>query len=82
MATFLPLVYENRYTQVYPVKGSKFFFKEALLANMEAASENLKIQAQELMKLASANDKSGVKAQTDKLLGACGSCHKAYRGKY
>ena len=42
----------------------------------------MKRQAQELMKLASANDKSGVKAQTDKLLGACGSCHKAYRGKY
>ena len=82
IATFLPMVYENRYTQVYPVKGSKFFFKGAPLANMEAASENLKIQAQELMKLASANDKSGVNAQINKLFSACGGCHKAYRGKY
>jgi hypothetical protein len=82
LATFLPLVYQETYTQVYPVKGSKFFFKEAPLANMEAASENLKIQAQELMKLASANDKSGVNAQVEKLFGACGGCHKAYRGKY
>ncbi len=82
LAAFLPLVYEETYPQVYPVKGSKFFFKGAPLANMEAASENLRIQAQELMKLASANDKSGVEAQTEKLFGACGSCHKAYRGEY
>ncbi len=82
LATFLPLVYQETYSQVYPVKGSKYFFKGAPLANTEAAYENLRIQAQKLMKLASANDKSGVEAQTEKLFGACGSCHKAYRGKY
>ncbi len=82
LATLLPLVYEDGYTQVYPVKGSKYFFKGATLANMEAASENLRIQAQELMKLASADDKSRVNAQVEKLFGACGGCHKAYRGKY
>ncbi|MEE8433014.1 MAG: cytochrome c [Candidatus Desulfatibia sp.] len=82
LATFLPLVYQETYPQVYPVKGSKYFFKEAPQANMETGFENLRIQAQKLMKLASANDKSGVEAQTGKLLGACGGCHKAYRGKY
>ncbi len=82
LATFLPLVYEDTYSQVYPVKGSKYFFKGALQADTEAGYESLRIQAQKLMKLASANDKSGVEAQTGKLFGACGSCHKAYRGKY
>ncbi len=82
LATFLPLVYEDRYTQVYPVEGSKYFFREAPLANIEIASENLRVQAQELMKLASADDKSRVNAQVEKLFGACGGCHKAYRGEY
>ncbi len=29
LATFLPLVYEEKYPEVYPVKGSKSFFKGA-----------------------------------------------------
>jgi len=82
LATFLPLVYEDTYSQVYPAKGSKYFFKGALLADMETSYESLRIQAQKLMKLASANDKSEVEEQAGKLFGACGSCHKAYRGKY
>ena len=82
VATFLPLAYEETYSQVYPVEGSKYFFREAPLANIEIASENLRIQAQELMKLASADDKSRVNVQVEKLFGACGGCHKAYRGKY
>ncbi len=82
VATFLPLAYEETYSQVYPVEGSKYFFKGALLADTVAASENLRLQAQELMKSASANDKSRVNAQAEKLLGACGGCHKAYRGEY
>ncbi len=82
VATFLPLVYEETYPEVYPVKGSDSFFKGAPLADIEAASENLRIQAEELMKLASVGDKSGVEAQLGKLFGACGGCHKPYRGKY
>ncbi len=82
LATFLPLVYEDTYSQVYPVEGSKYFFKGTLPADTVAGFENLRIQAQKLMKLASANDKSGVEAQTGKLFGACGGCHKAYRGEY
>ena len=82
LATFLPLVYEEIYPEVYPVKGSKSFFKGASLSDIEAASENLRIQAEELMKLASADDKSGVQAQVEKLLGSCKNCHKQTRGKY
>ena len=82
LATLMPLVYEETYPEVYPIKGSKYFFKGAPPAETEAAYENLRIQAEELMKLASAGDKSGVEAQLGKLFGACGGCHKPYRGKY
>jgi len=82
LATFLPLVYEEIYPEVYPVKGSKSFFKGAPLDDIEAASENLRIQAEELMKLASADDKSGVQIQAEKLIDACKNCHKQARGKY
>ncbi len=61
---------------------SKSFFKETPLADIEAGSENLRIQAEALMKLAAANDKSGIQAQVGKLLGACKNCHKRSRGKY
>lgn len=82
IATFLPLVYEKTYSEVYPLKGSKSFFKGAPISDFEAAAENLRIQAEALTKLASANDGSGVKAQVNKLVGACKNCHKSYRGKY
>lgn len=82
LATFIPLVYEETYPEVYPVKGSKYFLKGAPLSDIVAASENLRTQAEELMKLTSVDDKSGVQAQVKKLLGSCKNCHRSYRGKY
>jgi hypothetical protein len=82
LATFLPLAYDETYSQVYPVKGSKYFFKRAAVADMVTGFMNLRKQAEALMKLASADDKSGVEAQLGKLFGSCGACHKATRGKY
>ena len=82
LATFLPLVYEKTYPEVYPVKGSKYFFKRAVSAQIEAAAENLRVQAEKLMRLAAANDKSAVEAQAGNLFSSCGGCHKQTRGKY
>jgi cytochrome c556 len=82
IATFLPLVYKKTYSEVYPVKGSKSFFKGVSISGIEAASESLRQQAEALVRLASANDESGVNAQADKLRGACKNCHRSYRGKY
>ncbi len=82
LATFLPLVYEKTYPEVYPVKGSKYFFKGATSAQIEAAAENMRVQAEKLMRLAAANDKSAVEAQVGNLFGSCGGCHKQLRGKY
>jgi cytochrome c553 len=81
LATFLPLVYKEEYRDVYPMKGSKYFYK-AEISDVEAAFEDLRVQAEELMKLAAAGDKSGVEAQARKVLGACGGCHKPARGQY
>ena len=82
IATFLPLVYEKTYSEVYPVKGSKSFFKGGPISGIEAASESLRIQAEALVRLASANDGSGINARVDKLRVACKNCHRSYRGKY
>ena len=82
LATFLPLVYEKTYPEVYPVKGSKYFFKGAVSGQIDTAAENLRVQAEKLMKLAAANDKSAVEAQVGNLFSACGGCHKPLRGKY
>ncbi len=82
IAIFLPLVYEKTYSEVYPVKGSKTFYKGGPVSGIEAASENLRLQAESLVRLASANDESGVNAQVDELRGACKNCHRSYRGKY
>ncbi len=49
LANFLPLIYEETYLQVYPVKGSEYFFKGAPQADTEAGYESLRIQAQKLM---------------------------------
>lgn len=81
LATFLPLVYKEEYRDVYPVKGSKYFYK-AEISDVAKAFEDLRVQAEELMKVAAAGDKSGVEAQMPKLLGACGACHKPARGQY
>jgi hypothetical protein len=81
LATFLPLVYKETYPDVYPVKGSKYFYK-ATLPDIEAAFEDLRVQAEGLMKFAAGDDKSGVEAQARKVRGTCGACHKPTRGKY
>jgi hypothetical protein len=81
LATFLPLVYKEEYRDVYPMKGSKYFYK-AEISDVARAFGDLRAQAEELMKLAAAGDKSGVEAQARKVLGACGGCHKPARGQY
>ncbi len=42
-------------------------------APIEAASENLRVQAEKLMRLAAANDKSAVEAQVGNLFSSCGA---------
>ena len=81
LATFLPLVFQEAHSSVYPVQGSKYYYKGGL-PDVEAAFGNLKREAQALMRLAQSNDQSAVEAQRGKMLGACGACHRAARGEY
>jgi hypothetical protein len=81
LATFLPLVYKEEYRDVYPMKGSKYFYK-AEISDVARAFGDMRAEAEELMKLAAAGDKSGVEAQVPELLGSCGGCHKPARGQY
>jgi cytochrome c556 len=81
LATFFPLVYKETYADVYPVSGSKYYYKGGL-PDVGAAFENLRGEAQALMKLSKSKDKSAIEAQRGKMLGACGACHKVARGQY
>lgn len=81
LAIFMPTVYKEGYRDVYPVKGSKYFYK-AEMRDVATPYEDLRVQAEKLMELAAIADKSGVEAQLPRLLSACGSCHKQNRGEY
>ncbi len=81
LAIFMPLFYKEEYRDVYPVKGSKYFYK-AEIQDVARAYEDLKAQAEKLMELAAAGDKSAVEAQLPRLLGSCAGCHKPARGEY
>ena len=82
LATFLPTVYDKEYSEVYPVAGSPYYFKGATVEEVRKLSGNLNREAETLAALAMKEDKAGVEAQMNKLLGSCGACHKAARGKY
>ena len=80
LATFLPLAYQETHSSVYPVQGSKYYYKGGL-PDVGAAFGNLKREAQALMRLSQSSDKSAIDAQRGQMLGACGACHKAVRGQ-
>ncbi len=80
LATFLPLAYQETHSSVYPVQGSKYYYKGGL-PDVGAAFGNLKGEAQALMRLTKSNDKAALEAQRGKMLGACGACHKLARGE-
>lgn len=81
LSTFLPVAFQETHTDAYPVQGSKYYYKGGL-PDVEAAFGNLKREAERLMQMANAGDKSGIDAQRDKMLAACGACHQASRGEY
>lgn len=81
LATFLPLAYQKTHADVYPVEGSKYYYKGGL-PDVGAAFRNLKKEAQALMEVTQSNDHSAIETQKGKLLETCGACHEAARGQY
>jgi cytochrome c556 len=82
IATVLPVFYKETYKDVYPVKGSKTYFKGARPADYEAASEKMRAPGMAIKMAAEKKDKAGVSAGLEALTGSCGGCHSAFRGKY
>ena len=82
IATVLPVFYKETYKDVYPVKGSKTYFKGAKPAEYEAASDKMRAAGMAIKMAAEKKDKAGVSAALEALGGSCGGCHKAFRGKY
>ena len=81
-ATVLPPLYAKDYASLYPVKGSKTFFKPGAPAEFEAAAENLRMEAVAVHAALEKNDMAAAKAAGEKLGGACGACHSKFQGKY
>ena len=81
LATFLPLAYQETYAGVYPLEGSKYYYKGGL-PDVGAAFRNLKQEAQELMEISQSNEQSAIETQKGKLLETCGACHAAARGQH
>lgn len=81
IATFLPLVFNETYAEVYPVEGSKYFFKGAPASAIAAGASGLNAAAEELAGIAAKDDKAAADAQANQLLAACGLCHTPFRGQ-
>jgi len=82
LATALPVLYKETYKAVYPVKGSKTFYKGATAVAFEAASEKMRSAGEAIRMAAEKKDKAGIEAGLESLKASCGGCHSAFRGKY
>ncbi len=82
VGAFLPVAFAEAYPEVYPVAGSKFFFKSGSKEQFQALAQTFTTTAEDLAKLAEKESKDAVAAQMPKLLGACGACHAVFRGNY
>jgi cytochrome c556 len=82
VAMVLPPLYAKEYASVYPVEGSKTFFKPGDPGAFEAAAGALQMEAMAVHKALSAKDMAGAKAAAEKLGGACGACHSQFQGQY
>lgn len=79
---FIPLLFKDTYSDVYPVAGDKFFFKGAAIADVTAGAAALNAAAESLMAIADGGDKAATQAQFAKVQAACGACHTPFRGQY
>jgi len=81
VGSLLAPLFVDTYSTVYPVQGSRFFYKGGAAADFQAAARGLVSAAEDLVALADKEDKAGVDAQVAKLQGACGACHATFRGQ-
>lgn len=81
IAALLPHVFTDTCSVVYPVGGSKLFFKGGAVADFGSAAQVLLTAAEDLVKFADADDKANVETQLAKVQASCGACHGTFRGQ-
>lgn len=82
ISTVLPPFFKEAHEKVYPIEGSKTFFKGAPAKEFEAAAAKMRAAGLEIRQAAEKGDKSGVEAGIKAVRGSCGGCHTAFRGSY
>ena len=81
LGSLLPPLFTDTYSGVYPVQGSRYFYKGGAAADFQAAARSFVGAAEELVAAADKEDKAAVDAQAGKLQAACNACHAAFRGQ-
>ncbi len=81
LGSLLPPLFTDAYSAVYPVQGSRYFYKAGAPSDFQAAARNLVSAAEELVAAADKEDKAAVDAQAGRLQASCGACHAAFRGQ-
>ena len=81
IAAMLPHVFTDTFSSVYPVGGSKMFFKGGAVADFRNAAQVLLTAAEDLVKFADADDKANAETQIGKVQASCGACHGTFRGQ-
>ena len=81
VGSLLAPAFTDTLSSVYPVQGSRYFFKVGTAADFQAAARNLVMAAEELVAVADKEDRAGIDAQVARLQGTCGACHAAFRGQ-
>jgi hypothetical protein len=80
LGAFFPVAFAEAYPEVYPVPGSKYFFKNGPMNQFRELAQSFTTSAEELANQAEKESKDGVTAQMPKLFGACNACHAVFRG--
>lgn len=79
-AKVAPPLYKEKHAGAYDGTGK--YYKGAPAADFEAASETMRVAAQQLRMHAEKGDADGVAQAMGRLQQSCGACHKPYRGAF
>jgi cytochrome c556 len=82
ISVVLPPLFKETYAEVYPVEGSKSFFKGAPPEGFEKASAEMMNAGLGVKKAAADGNRDAVSSAMEALSASCKGCHSAYRGKY
>ena len=80
-ATLMPPLFRETHKEVYPIKGSRTFFKGAPPAQFEKAADKMRSAAMDIKKASESGNQDKLNTGVQLLGASCGGCHSAFRGK-